>query len=377
MFLDCLGRVYPSGVVDEEIPQCIFLCLRRLENNRIPIGSRYRFKWYGGDLALMGAPSGCREFAHAHHAVPVEYYVLGGQFSAIHWCLVMPVNALADVEDIGVRIGLFPALGQRPCYDRKRNVAALEVEYVPIDLPHSDAELLRNAGLGGTSEAAEPAVNIESRSAAAIGEGECPAVLRRGYHLAGGRVHHHFLLHRRGRLLFPGRACPEAGCGQDQARQYGEARSECYMSHECTSPRFREHVFQCRPLDCSRGVCAGLRRLWCRRFRRGRQIRVDPGAISRNGVGRVPWCGLHRHGHPHTRTGRSQAPADWRRDGGSPEACSHVRQRRGIEDGGWRAAVDGARGRGQPQIRVVPVVGVTVYACVIYATEAIGGVQRG
>ena len=108
----------------------------------------------------------------------------------------------------------------------------------------------------------------------------------------------------------------------------------------------------------------------------GDKFELTPGAISRNGVGRVPWCGLHLHGHPHTRTGRSQAPADWRRDGDSPEACSHVRQRRRIEDGGWRAAVDGARGRGQPQILVVPVVGVTVYACVIYATEAIGGKGR-
>ena len=39
--------------------------------------------------------------------------------------------------------------------------------------------------------------------------------------------------------------------------------------------------------------------------------------------------------------------------------------------------MDGARGAGQPQIRVVRVVGVTVYACVIYATEAIGGGARG
>ena len=48
--------------------------LRRLVLTR-PVGGRYRFKWYGGDLALMRAPSGFGEFAHAHHAVPVVSHI--------------------------------------------------------------------------------------------------------------------------------------------------------------------------------------------------------------------------------------------------------------------------------------------------------------
>ena len=53
----------------------------------------------------------------------------------------------------------------------------------------------------------QPASNPTAKGSTLVltllwGVGQCPAIHRRGHHLAGGGVHHHFLFHRRGRLLF-------------------------------------------------------------------------------------------------------------------------------------------------------------------------------
>ena len=39
-------------------------------------------------------------------AVKVEHDIIGGQLPTVHRCLVVPVDALPDVEDIGQRVRL-------------------------------------------------------------------------------------------------------------------------------------------------------------------------------------------------------------------------------------------------------------------------------
>ena len=62
------------------------------------------------------------------------------------------------------------------------------------------------------------------------GDVECAAVLRRGYHLAGGRIEHHFLLGGGCRLLVCRRG-PEAGCGQNQDQSDREDPHNLYHEH--------------------------------------------------------------------------------------------------------------------------------------------------
>ena len=102
---------------------------------------------------------------------------------------------------------------------------------------------------------AEIGVSIKWHPGGVRCDGQRPAILRRTHHLAGGRVAHHFLLHRRDRLLFPGRACPEAGCGQNQTAQDREAGSKRYVMHSIT-PITREYEVHCRPSPTLRAMPA-------------------------------------------------------------------------------------------------------------------------
>ena len=83
--------------------------------------------------------------AAAQTQVPVKVIldVLGGELPTVHRRLVMPVDTLADVEDIRCGVGLVPAFSQRPPRGVYRQlVAADERISLPIYCPVSDAQFL-------------------------------------------------------------------------------------------------------------------------------------------------------------------------------------------------------------------------------------------
>ena len=117
MLLDDLGGVYPIHVLSES-KQRSGVYLRLLEDDRIFVGGRYRF-----DQVQICGPSGAgfREAAaQTRHTVIVIYHIIGSQLPTVHRWLIMPVNALADVEDKCCVVGLFPTLRQVPFIERQR-----------------------------------------------------------------------------------------------------------------------------------------------------------------------------------------------------------------------------------------------------------------
>ena len=78
-----------------------------------PVGGRYRFEWHITQSLNKGARLGFTELGPcqfiSQQAVKVVLDILGSQLPTVYRRLVMPVNALADVQDNGCVVRRFPA----------------------------------------------------------------------------------------------------------------------------------------------------------------------------------------------------------------------------------------------------------------------------
>ena len=77
--------------------------------------------------------------------VKVIFNILGRHLSPGHRCLVMPVNALADVDNDRGGVRSFPAFRQIRFHDANSGTYLLvEAKFIPIYSPVPDGELLCN-----------------------------------------------------------------------------------------------------------------------------------------------------------------------------------------------------------------------------------------
>ena len=167
--------------------------LRELHNSRPSVGGRYRFPGQSSEGACCRGRFGFAELGPgqfiSQHAVKVELDILGSELPSVHWRLVMPVDALADVEDKGGGVGLFPALRQRPAKGgQRRRIAANEMKCVPVYGPVHRAQFLIYDTDELTRSTAKPGVTRLNSGSKDIGQ--CRAILWRGEHLAGDGVGH-------------------------------------------------------------------------------------------------------------------------------------------------------------------------------------------
>ena len=93
----------------------------------------------GITLRLPPGTGSVKPLPRPSRSVIVVCYVAGRQCSPIHRCLVMPVNALADVKDNRCIVGRLPAFRQLPGRDLQRDVLTREGIFVPVYCPIDDA----------------------------------------------------------------------------------------------------------------------------------------------------------------------------------------------------------------------------------------------
>ena len=180
VLVDHLWGVHERNIVVDQHQQRIEGWILQLDFDRVSVGGRDRFVWQLVEPGILvaGAP-----------AVEVVHHIIGRELATVHRCLVVPANALAEVEDIGLRVGHVPTFGQSPGEVVDEQELVGEIVHAPVDSPVGDAELLDDtAGRRSRPYATDHRVGIRRLPPGAVGQR--PTILRRRVHLAVGGVGH-------------------------------------------------------------------------------------------------------------------------------------------------------------------------------------------
>ena len=114
VFVDHLGGLHQHLVPVQDEVEGTESGLLQLEHHGVVAGRLDRFPWHGCQLTSAWGRVVSGEPAQTQVTLKGVLYIPGSELATVHRCLVMPVNALADVDDNGCVVGLFPALRQRP-----------------------------------------------------------------------------------------------------------------------------------------------------------------------------------------------------------------------------------------------------------------------
>ena len=138
-----LGWVCPDVAVVEQLPMCVRVRPRQLDHERQLVGGRYRL-----DRDLAGSPAVpphgllAGKPADAEQALVVCGHIVGGQLAPGYRRLVVEGDVVADLEDVGQRIRVIPALGQVPSNDALRKVGR-ELAKAAVECPVRYAQLVQ------------------------------------------------------------------------------------------------------------------------------------------------------------------------------------------------------------------------------------------
>ena len=199
----------------------------RLDHEGPPVGGFDRLVRDLSRLPPRRAAALLAELFQTPVALEGEQDVVGVELAAGHLALVLPVDAAADAERVGLEIGRhLPALGQLSGRFGKADIARRLAAGAGPERPVQIAEPLEHRLLPVEHfrhAVAEPGVEVGRRFG--NGDRDGAAVLRLLDHLAE-HVRHHFPFGG-GRFRFGGRRGPQAGGGQ------GERQHDPGNPHRC------------------------------------------------------------------------------------------------------------------------------------------------
>ena len=188
-----LGWVCPDVAVVEQLPMCVRVRPRQLDHERQLVGGRYRL-----DRDLAGSPAVpphgllAGKPADAEQALVVCGHIVGGQLAPGYRRLVVEGDVVADLEDVGQRIRVIPALGQVPSNDAQGEIGR-ELAKAAVECPVRYAQLVQRRSRDQPGTMIEKGVAVIDRVFEEYSR-EGPAVLRLEHSFTGGGIGHVLLL---------------------------------------------------------------------------------------------------------------------------------------------------------------------------------------